>query len=107
MTAPQRDDVAVAWSDLAYYVMPLAQAEFDRQHSEYISGKTSGTGRLITLHTLKDALERVNAVLDAPPAPAGLCSVCSDPAQPGLTLNLLPVCTNCVRTSKAHNKEKA
>lgn len=41
------------------------------------------------------------------PTPADLCSVCGHPAQPGLTINSLPVCTNCVRTGKAHNKEEA
>lgn len=40
------------------------------------------------------------------PTPADLCSVCGNPAQPSLTINLLPVCTNCVRTGKAHNKEE-
>lgn len=42
-----------------------------------------------------------------PPAPEPPCSVCGNPAQPSLTINLLPVCTNCVRTGTAFNKEKA
>lgn len=53
-----------------------------------------------------EAERAISAALRAP-APADLCSVCSDPAQPGLALSLLPVCTNCVRTGKATNKEEA
>ena len=79
-----------------------------RDNDRQIEVLARANGQRLQDHVqLRVRVEALEGSGDEEPPAAPLCSVCNEAAQPKLTINLQPVCTSCVRSGRAFNKEKA